>query len=79
MLEQLDTTAAVFGGSMIRDSKVFRRFAGSLKQGQHRIRCPGKKGLAVEDGSRLHELERRTEVTPSRQLEIIGRLEAIDC
>ena len=45
MLEQLDKTAAVFGGSMIRDSKAFRRavqtkirraysgqFAGSLKQ-----------------------------------------------
>ena len=48
MLEQLDETAAfVFGGSMIRDSKAFRRairaklrraysgqFAGSLKQGR---------------------------------------------
>ena len=30
-----------FGGSMIRDSKVFR--AGSLKLGQLRICCAGKK------------------------------------
>ena len=53
-------TAAVFGGSMIRKSKVFRRavrekktavrnsvfrrrFADSVKQGQPRIRCAGKK------------------------------------
>ena len=42
MLEQVDKTAAVSGGSMIRDSKVFRRFAGSLKQDQPRIRCVGK-------------------------------------
>ena len=34
MLKQLDKTAADFGGLMIRDSKVFRRFAGSLKLGQ---------------------------------------------
>ena len=47
VLEQLDKTAAGFGGSMIRDSKAFRRppraklpraysgqFAGSLKQGR---------------------------------------------
>ena len=56
MLEQLDKIAAVFGRSMIRDSKAFRRavrakvrraysnqFAGSLKLGQLRICCAGKK------------------------------------
>ena len=39
---------------------------------------PGK-SLAVEGGSKLHELEGRTEVTPSRRLEVIGRLGAIGC
>ena len=39
---------------------------------------PGK-NLAVEGGSRLHELEGRTEVTPSRRLEVIGTLEEIGC
>ena len=43
MLEQLDKTAAIFGGSVIRDSKVFRGFVGSLKLGQLRICCAGKK------------------------------------
>ena len=43
MLWQLDKAAAVFGGSMIRDSKAFRRFAGSLKLGQVRICCAWKK------------------------------------
>ena len=32
----------------------------------------GKKSLAVEGGSRLHELEGGTEVTPSWRLEVIG-------
>ena len=50
---------------------VFRsRFATSLKQGQSRIRCAGK-SLAVEGSLRLHELEGRTEVTPSWRLEVI--------
>ena len=31
-----------------------------------------EKSLAVKGGSRLHELEGRTEVTPSRRLEVIG-------
>ena len=35
-----------------------RKFADSLKQGQHRIRCAGKKS-SVEGGSRLHESEER--------------------
>ena len=39
---------------------------------------PGK-SLAVEGGLRLHELERGTEVTLSRQLEVIGRLEGVGC
>ena len=56
MLEQLDKTAAVFGGSIIRDLKAFRRAVraklrrayssqapGSLKLGQLRICCAGKK------------------------------------
>ena len=41
------------------------RFAASLKQGQLRIRCAGK-SFAVEGGLRLHKLEGRKEVTPSR-------------
>ena len=50
---------------------VFRsRFAACLKPGQLRIRCAGK-SLAVEGGLRLHELEGRTEVTPSWRLEVI--------
>ena len=52
---------------------VFRRvFAASLKQGQLRILCTGKKSLAVEGGLRLHELEGGTEVTPSWRLKMIG-------
>ena len=39
---------------------------------------PGK-SLAVKGGLRLHELEGGTEVTPSRRLEVIGRLGAIGC
>ena len=38
-----------------------------------------EKSLAVEGGARLHELEGRTEVTPSKRLEVIGRLGAIGC
>ena len=37
---------------------------------------PGK-SLAVEGGLGLHELEGQTEVTPSRRLEVIGKLRAI--
>ena len=55
-----------------------RRFTGSLKQGQLRIRCVGK-SLVIKGNSRLHGLEGRTEVTPSRRLEVIGRLGAIGC
>ena len=33
---------------MIRDSKVFRRFAGSLKLGQLRICCARKKSCRLE-------------------------------
>ena len=47
------------------------RLAASLKQGQPRIRCAGKR-LAVEGGLRLHELEGGTEVKPSWRLEVIG-------
>ena len=39
---------------------------------------PGK-SLAVVGGLRSHELEGRIEVTPSRRLEVIGRLGAIGC
>ena len=55
MLEQLDDTAAVFGGSMIRDSTAFRRAiraklrraysdqsAGFLKQGRL-LKCRARK------------------------------------
>ena len=34
--------------------------------------CCASKSPAVEGGSRLHESERRTEVTPSWRLEVIG-------
>ena len=51
--------------------RFWSRFAASLKQGQSRIFCAGK-SLAVKGGLRLHELEGRTEVTPSWRLEVIG-------
>ena len=71
----LDETGAFFGGSMIRDSKAFRKavraklrrayigqFAGSLKLDRLR-KCCARKSHAVESGSRLQE--GRREVTPS--------------
>ena len=58
-MEQLDKTAAFFGGSMMRDSKAFRRavraklrraysgqFAVSLKQGRL-LKCRARKSHAV--------------------------------
>ena len=48
-----------FGG----DSLVLRKRAG--------FDAVAEKSLAVEGGSRLHELEKRTEVTPSWRLEVI--------
>ena len=75
VLEQLEKTAAVFEGSRIRDSKVFRRavranvYAVRIAFSQRRFADSLKqdqprvrcagKSLAVEGGSRLHKSEER--------------------
>ena len=52
VLEQLDKTAALFGGSMIRDSRVFRRFDGSFGA-RPGLKMPCKnKSRTVGGGSR---------------------------
>ena len=74
---------------MIWDSKALRSRKGKIfwlleanlafrSKASLEYAVPGK-SFAVEGGLRLHELEGETEVTPSRRLEIIGRLGAIDC
>ena len=76
MPEQLDKTAAVFGESMIRDSKVFRRFAGSLKLGQLRICCAGGKVLpsrATRGCMSWRDKQRSRRRGDSRLLEDEGR------
>ena len=73
---------------MIRDSKAFRSRTDKITPCLQRSICwlfearsaeyavPGK-SLAVESGLRLQD--GRTEVTPSRRLEVIGRLGARGC
>ena len=52
VLEKLNKPAAVFGGSMIQDSKVSRTLAGSFKE-RPVLKMPCKsKSCTVEGGSR---------------------------
>ena len=60
-LGQLETSCSVFSGDI--------RWLFEKKAGYDAV--PGK-SLAVEGGSRLHELEGGTEVTTSWRLEMIG-------